>query len=104
MNDQGLPSVADERYSTLALIRRLLTEQGLVHWRSYAIAFVLMAIAAGCTALPAYFVADFVNQAYIHHSFQMIVVLGIATMIVFIVKALATYGHMPAEIITAIIL
>jgi len=94
MNDQGLPSVADERYSTLALIRRLLTEQGLVHWRSYAIAFVLMAIAAGCTALPAYFVADFVNQAYIHHSFQMIVVLGIATMIVFIVKALATYGHM----------
>lgn len=94
MNDKSLPSIADERYGALALIRRLLTEQGLVHWRSYATAFVLMAVAAGCTALPAYLVGDFVNQAYIHHSFQMILMLGIATMIVFIVKGFATYGHM----------
>ena len=94
MNDQSLPSVADERYSAVALIRRLLTEQGLLHWRNYAIAFVLMAVAAGCTALPAYLVGEFVNQAYLHHSFQMIVVLGIATMITFIVKGFSTYGHM----------
>jgi ATP-binding cassette, subfamily B, bacterial MsbA len=94
MNDQSLPAVADERYSALALIRRLLTEQGLLHWRNYAIAFALMAVAAGCTALPAYLVGDFINQAYLHHSFQMIVVLGIATMIIFIVKGLSTYGHM----------
>src|SRR5690242_11165191 len=94
MNDQSFPSVADERYSALALIRRLLTEQGLTHWRNYAIAFVLMAVAAGCTALPAYLVGDFINQAYLRHSFRMIVVLGIATMIIFIVKGLATYGHM----------
>jgi ATP-binding cassette, subfamily B, bacterial MsbA len=94
MNDQILPAVADERYSAFALIRRLLTEQGLLHWRNYAIAFVLMAVAAGCTALPAYLVGDFINQAYLHHSFQMIVVLGIATMIIFIVKGLSTYGHM----------
>ena len=61
MNDKSLPSVADERYSALALIRRLLTEQGLLHWRKYATALVLMAVAAGCTALPAYLVGDFVN-------------------------------------------
>ena len=94
MNDQNLPSVTDERYSALALIRRLLTEQGLLHWRKYAIAFVLMAVAAGCTALPAYLVGDFVNQAYIHRSFPMIAMLGIATMVVFMVKGFATYGHM----------
>jgi len=94
MNDQNLPSVTDERYSALALIRRLLTEQGLLHWRKYATAFVLMAVAAGCTALPAYLVGDFVNQAYIHRSFPMIAMLGIATMVVFMVKGFATYGHM----------
>ena len=34
MNDQILPSADDERYGAYALIRRLLTEQGLVHWRT----------------------------------------------------------------------
>ena len=40
MNDHSLPTAADERYGAFALIRRLLTEQGLVHWRKYVIAFV----------------------------------------------------------------
>jgi len=94
MNDKNVPSVANERYSAFALVRRLLAEQGLLHWRNYAIALVLMAIAAGCTALPAYLVGDFINQAYINHSFKVIVALGIATMIAFIVKGFSTYGHM----------
>ena len=47
MNERNLP-MAEERYRALPLIRRLLTEQGLVHWRKYAIAFTLMAVSAGC--------------------------------------------------------
>ena len=31
-------SADDERYRPVALIRRLLTEQGFVHWRRYAVA------------------------------------------------------------------
>ena len=67
MNERSLP-IAEERYNALSLIRRLLTEQGLVHWRKYAIAFTLMAAAAGCTAFSAYLIGDVINQAYVNRS------------------------------------
>ena len=52
----------DSRYTTAALIRRLLFEHALTHWRLYALAFVLMAVAAGCTAFTAYLLGDFINR------------------------------------------
>ena len=94
MNDHILPSAADARYGAFALVRRLIAEQGLVHWRKYAIAFTLMAVSAACTAIPAYLVRDFVNEAYVNHSFHMVLVLGIATMAAFMIKGVSTYGHM----------
>lgn len=75
------------------MIRRLLLEQGLARWPQYATAFVLMAVAAGCTALPAYLISDFVNEAYVDRRFQTIIWLGVVTMIIFVVKGLADYGH-----------
>ena len=93
MNEHSLPTAADEHYSALALIRRLLTEQGLVHWRRYAVAFALMAVAAGCTAASAYLIGDVINQAYVSRSLPGIITLGVVTVILFAVKGLATYGH-----------
>ena len=94
MTDPKHVAADDEHYSNIAMIRRLLREQGLVHWRKYAVAFTLMAVAAGCTALPAYLIKDFVNEAYVNHSFQTVVLLGIATMVIFMVKGISDYGHM----------
>src|SRR5690242_19589950 len=94
MTDHILPASDDARYGTVAMIRRLLLEQGLARWPQYAIAFTLMAVAAGCTALPAYLISDFVNTAYLDRQFRTIVMLGIATMVIFLVKGLADYGHM----------
>ena len=54
MNDPLHSAADDQRYRAPVLIRRLFLEQGLSHWRRYAIAFALMGIAAGCTALSAY--------------------------------------------------
>ena len=93
MNEHSLPTDADEHYSALALIRRLLTEQGLVHWRKYAVAFVFMATAAGCTAASAYLIGDVINQAYVNRSLPGIITLGVATVVLFAVKGLATYVH-----------
>jgi ATP-binding cassette, subfamily B, bacterial MsbA len=93
MNDHSLPSTADERYGSLALIRRLLTEQGLAHWRRYAGAFALMALAAGCTAASAWLIGDVINQAYVNRSLSGIVTLGIITVALFATKGFATYGH-----------
>ena len=94
MNDHILPAADDAKYGAFALVRRLIAEQGLVHWRKYAMAFSLMAVTAGCTAIPAYLVRDFINQAYLDRSFHMVVVLSIAIMVAFVIKGLATYGHM----------
>lgn len=92
MNERSLP-IAEERYRALPLVRRLLTEQGLVHWRKYAIAFTLMAVAAGCTAFSAYLIGDVINQAYVNRSLRGIIVIGAITVVLFSVKGLATYGH-----------
>src|SRR6185312_5648306 len=94
MTDHILPASDDARYGTVAMIRRLLLEQGLARWPLYAVAFTPMAVAAACTALPAYLISDFVNTAYLDRSFDTVMMLGAATMIIFVVKGPADYGHM----------
>ncbi len=93
MANHILPDSADARYGTVAMIRRLLLEQGLARWPQYAFAFILMAVVAGCTALPAYLISDFVNTAYLSHSFDTVVFLGVVTMLTFLVKGVADYGQ-----------
>lgn len=93
MNDQILQSADDERYRATTLVRRLLTEQGLVHWKKYAVAFTLMAISAACTAMSAYLIGDVINQAYVNRNLPGIVILGGITAALFAVKGVATYGH-----------
>lgn len=93
MNDHTSTTAADQRYRPTVLIRRLLTEQGLVHWRRYIVAFALMAIAAGCTALSAYLIGDVINQAYVNRNLRGIITLGFITVALFAIKGFATYGH-----------
>jgi subfamily B ATP-binding cassette protein MsbA len=93
MNDQTLPSADDERYGAFALIRRLLTEQGFAHWRKYALAFVLMAVSAGCTAFSAYLIGNVINEAYVNKNLAGIFILGGVTVALFTTKGVATYGQ-----------
>ena len=81
------------RETALPLIRRLLFEQARVHWKLYALAFAMMAVAAGCTALSAYLIGDVINQAYVHRNFPAVLMLGIATIVLFTMKGLTTYGQ-----------
>jgi subfamily B ATP-binding cassette protein MsbA len=93
MNKLRLPLSDDERYGAWVLVKRLLTEQGLLHWRKYTIAFVLMAVSAGCTALSAYLIGDVINQAYVYRNLAGIITLGGITALLFTAKGVATYGH-----------
>jgi ATP-binding cassette subfamily B protein len=93
MVEPNSKSLLADPHGTLTLIRRLLTEHGLGHWKQYAFAFVLMAVAAACTALSAYLIGDVINQAYINRDFHAIVVLGVVTVILFAIKGVATYGQ-----------
>ncbi|HEX5210119.1 MAG TPA: ABC transporter ATP-binding protein [Pseudolabrys sp.] len=92
MNDQTLPAAHDDP-GTIALIKRLVTEQGIVHWRKYALAFTLMALAAGCTAFSAYLIGDVVNEGYSGKNLTTIFILGGVTVALFATKGIATYGH-----------
>jgi ATP-binding cassette, subfamily B, bacterial MsbA len=92
MNEHILPSADDARYGAYELVRRLLLEQGLRHWRKYLIAFVLMGIAAAATAASAYLIGTVVNEAYVSRNFPGIVILGGVTVALFASKGLATYG------------
>jgi ATP-binding cassette, subfamily B, bacterial MsbA len=76
-----------------ALVRRLLLEQAAGQWRSYALAFGMMVIAAASTALGAYLIGDVINQAYVHKNLAGIIVLALVTATIFTIKGLATYGQ-----------
>jgi subfamily B ATP-binding cassette protein MsbA len=86
-------SLVAEPYSTPALIRRLVKDYAAAQWKRYALAFVLMAISAGCTAFSAYLIREFVNAAYLNRDFPAIVALGFTTVALFMVKGASTYGH-----------
>ena len=79
--------------SVRSLVRRLLFEQAFSQRKRYAVAFALMAVAAGATALSAYLIGNVINAAYVDKNLPGIIVLALVTAVLFLVKALATYGH-----------
>jgi ATP-binding cassette subfamily B protein len=93
MSSHLLPASAEEYHGTLAVIRRLIAEQGRAHWKKYLLAFTLMAIVAAGTALPAYILGKVVNQALIEKNFAGVLMFGIAILVIFTIKGLATYGQ-----------
>jgi ATP-binding cassette subfamily B protein len=75
-----------------AVIRRLVREFGFAQWRRYAMAFLLMGVAALCTAIPVYVIGDLVNSANVHHDFREVLLLGVGAAVIFAIKGAATYG------------
>jgi ATP-binding cassette subfamily B protein len=92
-NSLAQPDPLLSKYAAPALVRRLLFEQGLTYWRRYLVAFTLMGISAGATALIAYLMGNVINQVYLSRSFEGVLTLGLITMGLFTVKGFATYGQ-----------
>src|SRR6516164_2671436 len=78
-------------YPTFALLRRLLVDEALAHWRRYAVAAVMMGIAAAGAALSAYLIGTMTNEAWVNRNFHGIVVIGILVMLIFGARGFATY-------------
>ena len=83
----------DDPHGTLRLIRRLVMEQALAQWKRYAIAFALMAVAAGATALCAYLIGTVINKTYIDKNLSAVITVGLVLALLFMIKGLATYGQ-----------
>jgi ABC-type multidrug transport system fused ATPase/permease subunit len=85
--------ITDDPYGAAILIRRLIMEQGAAYWRRYLQAFALMAISAAATAGSAYLLGQVINQAYVDKNIRGIAILSTITVVIFLVKGAATYGH-----------
>lgn len=85
--------ITDDPYGAAILIRRLITEQGVAYWRRYLLAFALMAVSAATTAGSAYLLGQVINQAYVEKNVRGIAILSGVTVLIFILKGAATYGH-----------
>jgi ABC-type multidrug transport system fused ATPase/permease subunit len=85
--------ITDDPYGAAILIRRLITEQGAAYWRRYLAAFVLMGVSAAATAGSAYLLGQVINQAYVDKNVRGIAILSVVTIVIFILKGAATYGH-----------
>ena len=85
--------ITDDPYGAAILIRRLITEQGVAYWRRYLLAFALMGVSAATTAGSAYLLGEVINQAYVDKNVRGIAILSGITVLIFILKGAATYGH-----------
>jgi len=74
------------------MIRRLLTEYGLGHWRRYAAALALMAVSAACMAATAYLLRPLINGAYIFRDVHAITQLGVLIVALAVIKGASTYA------------
>jgi len=85
--------ITDDPYGAAILIRRLITEQAATYWRRYLLAFLLMAVSAATTAGSAYLLGEVINQAYVDKNVRGIAILSGVTILIFMLKGAATYGH-----------
>src|SRR5271169_4663133 len=81
-----------DKYSTGILVRRLLMDVALTHWRLYAIGFALMLVAAAATAATAYLLGTMINETVVTHNFRGIVFVSLVAIGIFTAKGFATYG------------
>jgi subfamily B ATP-binding cassette protein MsbA len=81
-----------DKYSTGTLVRRLLMDEALTHWRLYAFGFALMLVAAAATAATAYLLGTMINATVVTHNFRGIVFVSLAAIGIFTAKGFATYG------------
>src|ERR1700744_595524 len=85
--------ITDDPYGAAILVRRLVMEQGITYWRRYLVAFALMGVSAATTAGSAYLLGQVINQAYVAKNIPGIAILSEGTLVIFVIKGAATYGH-----------
>src|ERR1700683_4288538 len=89
---QAAAADSTDKYSTVVLVRRLLIDEALGHWRLYAIALPMMLVVAGATALPAYLIGTMTNEAVVKYNFHGVVLIAVAFIGIFAAKGFATYA------------
>ncbi len=85
--------VLADRKGDTGLIVRVLTEQGIKHWKNFAVIVALMGIAAAATAGFAYLFSHVINDVYFRRGFADVAALALVIVGLFAAKGFATYGQ-----------
>jgi len=75
------------------VLRRLVVEQGRAHLRAYALAFLFMALVAGCTTYSAYLLKHIINGLTIERDFRALRILAFTIAGLYLLKGFATFGQ-----------
>ncbi len=76
-----------------ATLRRLLTDQGLKHWKGYVFAFAMMGLIALTTSLSAWIIGRIVDKIFVGRDLNAVWEITAAIVTIYTVKGLATYGQ-----------
>ncbi len=79
--------------ANMGLIKRLLSDQGVKHWKGYAFAIGMTVIVAGTTSMSAMLMRDVINKVFIAKSLSSMWLIGGAIAAIYTVKGFATYGQ-----------
>jgi len=74
-------------------IRRLLGDQGKVHWKGYAFAILMSVVISWMTGASAYIMKDVIDKIFIQKDQAYLYLIGAAICGIYLVKGLATYSQ-----------
>ena len=89
---QALSHLIAER-PTLALLVRILRDNGRAYLPRYAVAFLFMGLFAGCTALSAWMMKDVINKIFVDSDPKALAWIPAAIVAIFTVKGIASYAQ-----------
>ena len=76
-----------------ALLKRLLSDQGVKHWKGYALSFAMLGLVALTTALSAWIIGSVVNNVFVEKNVAAVWAITAAIVVLYAVKGGATYGQ-----------
>src|ERR1700739_491703 len=79
--------------SPLALLVRLLTDQGAKHWKGYAFAMAATAVVAGSTTMSAWIIKDVINQIFVAKKLSSVWAISAVIVAIYTVKGFSTYAQ-----------
>ncbi|HEY1944486.1 MAG TPA: ABC transporter ATP-binding protein [Roseiarcus sp.] len=77
----------------VALLVRLLTDQGAKHWKGYAFAMAATAVVAGSTTMSAWIIKDVINQIFVAKKLSSVWAISGVIVAIYTVKGFSTYAQ-----------
>ncbi|MEM9330294.1 MAG: ABC transporter ATP-binding protein [Pseudomonadota bacterium] len=79
---------------SLAIVKRVLSENWRLYRNRYILAFILLGLVAASTAFPAWIVRDIVNGVFRDQDLQLAYLIAMAIFGAFTIRGLATYAYL----------